>query len=185
MTLANDSIQRERTRRGLERWTSAWCICLRTAPRRRQLAGGQQNQNGINYRLHRGRSPIAGPTAIPVLFAHHQSNRHDLSGLAKASPAQPGARRHYGGHQRNVRRLRRRESSMTSVTPAPSQIAPCIARSIWLLLSCFGFPSCDYREFLRARRRFRKSIMMPPAAIQIPACNSVSVIWCAPLRITP
>jgi hypothetical protein len=39
-----------------------------------------------------------------------------------------------------------------------------------------GFAFCDYREFLRARRRFRKSIMMPPAAIQMEACSSVSVI---------
>src|ERR1035438_6379581 len=33
-------------------------------------------------------------------------------------------------HQRTVRRLRRRERSMTSVTPAPSQTAPCRARYI-------------------------------------------------------
>jgi hypothetical protein len=73
-------------------------------------------------------------------------------------------------------RLRRRDSSMTSVTPAPSQIAPCIARSMWLLLSWFLIPFCVYREFLRDRRLFKKSIMMPPAAIQMPACKIVSVI---------
>src|ERR1019366_6948786 len=102
------------------------------------LAGGQQNQNGIHRRLRRGRSPNVGPTTIPVLFAHHQVGSNIVfAGLAKASP---GASRHCRGDQRNDFRLRRRESSMTRVTPAPSQIAPCIARSIWLLLSCFWVP---------------------------------------------
>jgi hypothetical protein len=154
--------------------------------RRLQLAGGQQNRNGIHGELRPRRSPHTGPTAIPVLIADHQSDRTlVISRLAKAFQPPPGAsRRWQRTHQRKVFRLRRRESSMTSVTPAPSQIAPCIARSIWLLLSCFWVPFCDYREFLRARRRFRKSIMMPPAAIQIPACISVSVI-CVLLCVLP
>src|ERR1035437_6561034 len=93
---------------------------------------------------------------------------------------------------------------MTSATPAPSQIAPWIASSIWFLLSWFWFPSFGYRVFLRDRRRFKKTIwfllswfwfpsfgyrvflrdrrrfkktiMMPPATIHMPACRIVSVV---------
>jgi hypothetical protein len=65
---------------------------------------------------------------------------------------------------------------MTSATPAHSQIAPWIASSIWFLLSWFWFPSFGYRVFLRDRRRFKKTIMMPPATIHMPACRIVSVV---------
>jgi hypothetical protein len=43
--------------------------------RRLELAGGQQNQNGRHRWLRPGRSPSTGPTAIPVLFVDHQSDR--------------------------------------------------------------------------------------------------------------
>ena len=36
-----------------------------------------------------------------------------------------------------------------------------------------------YRVGLRDRRRFRKIIIIPPAAIHIPACMSVSLIVCS------
>ena len=68
---------------------------------------------------------------------------------------------------------------MTSVTPAPSQIAPCIARYIAFLLSWVWYLFFGYRVLLRDRRRFKKRIMMPPAAIHMPAWMAVSLIVCA------
>jgi hypothetical protein len=42
-----------------------------------------------------------------------------------------------------------------------------------------------YRVLLRDRRRFNKSIIIAPAAIQMPACMIVSLIVCALLCVSP
>ena len=111
------------------------------AARRLEFAGGQQSQDGVDRRLRPGSSPDVGPTAIPILFAHHKLDRHcKIAAGDKPPNCALCASHHYMEHSAHGRRLRRRrESSMTSVTPAPSQIAPCIARSISFLLSWFGF----------------------------------------------
>ena len=88
------------------------------------------------------------PSAPSRRFRGRTANRHPDS---VCSPQVRSTSRHRGWrrrphcplyasyphleNQRTIRRLRRRESSMTSVTPAPSQIAPCIANSISFLLS--------------------------------------------------
>src|ERR1017187_9424382 len=48
-----------------------------------------------------------------------------------------------------------------------------------------GSPFVGYRVLRRDRRRFKKTAMMPPAAIQMAACIIASFICvCAPLRFT-
>ena len=130
------------------------------------------------------------PSAPSTRFRGRTANRHPdsvCSPLVGSTSKYRGWRKlsycplHAGyphlENQRTIRRLRRRESSMTSVTPAPSQIAPCNREFHFVPpFVVMVYRSFYYRVLLRDRRRFRKRIMMPPAAIQMPACIIVSVI---------
>ena len=96
---------------------------------RLRFSGRQQRQDGVHGRLGPGAAADVGPAAVRILFADKNLDRHTKVGSRAGGLRPPSLNSAPAAHrQRRTSELpdacAGATSSMTSVTPAPSQIAP-------------------------------------------------------------